>query len=65
MRRVIERKGQKNQRRQTDCLCTVHAEREEEILRQAKDFIGRGARMLEWRLDFFEGLRDPKRIRRS
>lgn len=64
MRRVIERKGQKiNGGRPIVCV-PVMAEREEEILRQAKDFIGRGARMLEWRLDFFEGLGDPKRIRR-
>ena len=64
MRRVIERKGQKiNGGRPIVCV-PVMAEREEEILRQAKDFIGRGARMLEWRLDFFEGLGDPGRIRR-
>ena len=60
MRRVIERKGQKiNGGRPIVCV-PVMAEREEEILRQAKDFIGRGARMLEWRLDFFEGLGDLK-----
>ena len=49
-------KGQKiNGGRPIVCV-PVMAEREEEILRQAKDFIGRGARMLEWRLGLFEGL---------
>lgn len=64
MRRIIERKGQKiNGGRPIVCV-PVMAEKEEEILRQAKDFMGRGAKMLEWRLDFFEGLGDPERIRK-
>ena len=64
MRCIIERKGQKiNGGRPIVCV-PVMAEREEEILRQAKAFIGRGAKMLEWRLDFFEGIREAERIRR-
>ena len=62
MKRVIRIKGVAiNEGRPVVCVPIV-AETQEEILRQAEEFAGQGARMLEWRLDFFERIRELEAV---
>ena len=62
MRRVIEIKGHHiNEERPMICVPIV-ARGREEICGQAEAFAARGARMLEWRLDFFEDIHEDAAI---
>lgn len=63
MKRVIEIKGYRiNEGKPMICVPIV-AKTKEQILAQAKEFVRRDARMVEWRLDFFEQIHEDEAVR--
>lgn len=63
VRRGIEIKGHHiNEGKPMVCVPIV-AETSEQILAQAKDFTARGARMVEWRLDYYEKIHEDAAVR--